>query len=75
MQITDLYAELIARCEAREGHVLPDAMRHRLAEMWKRSVEKAITVGWFKDDWGPAHADAQTSSIIRAAERALVDTL
>jgi hypothetical protein len=71
--VTDPYVLLIGMLESHEGHMLPDSMRQRLANMWKRSVEKAIIVGWYKDDWGPVHAEAQTASILRAAERGLYD--
>ena len=73
--MTDLYAHLIQKAAIKEGIPLPDFLIRRLAAMWKRSVEKAIIVGWYKDEFGPIEADAQTSSILRAAERALDDTL
>lgn len=68
----DPYELLIELCETREQHTLPITMRKRLAEMWRRSVGKAILVGWYKDDEA-LEPDVGTPSILRAAERALHD--
>lgn len=69
----DPYEILIERCEIRERHPLPPTMRRRLAEMWRRSVEKAVVVGWHTAE--ALEPDAGTASILRAAERALHDTI
>ena len=74
MSGNDPYLTLLALCESREGHILPDAMRHRLAEMWKRSIEKAILVGWHKSEEALV-PEVGTPAILRAAERAVHDTL
>lgn len=72
MSLAEDFCTILGQCEQKEGHTLPPSMKLRIANCMSRAVEKALLVGWYKDD--VPDVTAVNVSVLRAAERAAVDT-